>query len=197
LKVCIKCGASKPLTDYHKNCGNKDGLQGKCKPCVSAWGKTYIKKKKPPLGVEQIEHLRATKKCPKCGGAPGDLEKRLRVADYRCRCCLRKDHQDSYQRRKDFRPKQKRKKKVRDPSIERTRGLLNRAALAGRIVRGPCQVCGDPKSQGHHEDYDKPLDVIWLCAKHHAMVHRIDRNEVHEVVDKIKAARPALEVRDG
>lgn len=23
----------------------------------------------------------------------------------------------------------------------------------------------------HHEDYDRPLDVRWLCARHHADVH--------------------------
>lgn len=37
--------------------------------------------------------------------------------------------------------------------------------------RPPCEVCGDPKSDAHHEDYSKPLEVIWLCRKHHAERH--------------------------
>lgn len=25
----------------------------------------------------------------------------------------------------------------------------------------------------HHKDYDKPLDVVWLCAHHHALYHAL------------------------
>lgn len=41
----------------------------------------------------------------------------------------------------------------------------------GRMVRKPCEKCGNPKSQAHHHDYSKPLEVQWLCIRHHMMVH--------------------------
>jgi hypothetical protein len=41
----------------------------------------------------------------------------------------------------------------------------------GKLTKQPCQVCGNPDSQMHHEDYDKPLDVTWLCLKHHLEKH--------------------------
>lgn len=46
------------------------------------------------------------------------------------------------------------------------------AVKAGIITKTPCAVCGDKVVQGHHEDYYKPLDVIWLCRKHHGERHR-------------------------
>ena len=35
----------------------------------------------------------------------------------------------------------------------------------------PCCVCGKPNAHGHHEDYTKFLEVVWLCRKHHAERH--------------------------
>lgn len=49
---------------------------------------------------------------------------------------------------------------------------LQRAIREGEIVRQPCEVCGDIKAHGHHDDYAKPLEVRWLCRTHHNEVHR-------------------------
>jgi len=43
------------------------------------------------------------------------------------------------------------------------------AVKAGELIRQPCEVCGDSKSEGHHKDYTKPLEVEWLCRKHHKL----------------------------
>lgn len=50
-------------------------------------------------------------------------------------------------------------------------GKLYRALMAGRVIKLPCEVCGDIKVQAHHPNYAKPLEVIWLCINHHRMVH--------------------------
>lgn len=42
----------------------------------------------------------------------------------------------------------------------------------GHIQKKHCESCGDPKSQAHHHDYEKPLDVKWLCAVCHGVEHR-------------------------
>jgi hypothetical protein len=44
----------------------------------------------------------------------------------------------------------------------------------GRLTRMPCEVCGCLKSQAHHEDYTKPLEVRWLCFVHHRQAHGQD-----------------------
>lgn len=48
---------------------------------------------------------------------------------------------------------------------------LNYAKRKGDVIQEPCEVCGNVDSQAHHYDYNKPLDVMWLCAKHHAEWH--------------------------
>lgn len=39
------------------------------------------------------------------------------------------------------------------------------------LVRKPCEVCGDPNSQAHHDNYKEQLKVRWLCPVHHSQVH--------------------------
>jgi len=41
----------------------------------------------------------------------------------------------------------------------------------GKITKSPCKECGDENSKMHHEDYDKPLEVTWLCRKCHLDLH--------------------------
>jgi hypothetical protein len=45
------------------------------------------------------------------------------------------------------------------------------AIKTGRLVPAPCEVCGSTEVHGHHTDYDKPLDVMWLCSEHHVAWH--------------------------
>lgn len=41
----------------------------------------------------------------------------------------------------------------------------------GNISKGNCEVCFCEKSVAHHDDYDKPLVVRWLCQAHHMQWH--------------------------
>lgn len=48
---------------------------------------------------------------------------------------------------------------------------LRDAVRQGKIKRQPCEICQEPEAQGHHFDYSKPLEVRWLCPKHHREEH--------------------------
>lgn len=50
--------------------------------------------------------------------------------------------------------------------------IFARAKARKKIVPKPCEVCGETKVHGHHPDYAKPLDVMWLCIDHHAEWHK-------------------------
>jgi len=54
--------------------------------------------------------------------------------------------------------------------------ILNNAVTSGKIIRQPCEKCGE-KAQAHHEDYSKPFDVVWLCQAHHMKRHIEIREE--------------------
>lgn len=62
--------------------------------------------------------------------------------------------------------------KKRHPEKNKARRKLQIAVSRGDIVRGNCVVCGERNTHGHHEDYSKPLDVVWLCPLHHAERHK-------------------------
>jgi hypothetical protein len=51
------------------------------------------------------------------------------------------------------------------------RSYANTYKSRGKLMQENCKECGDPDSQMHHEDYDKPLDVIWLCRDCHLDLH--------------------------
>lgn len=61
-----------------------------------------------------------------------------------------------------------------DPALRKrheARWLVNRHIGSGKIVRQPCEVCGSSRTDAHHDDYDKPLAVRWLCRQHHQGLH--------------------------
>ena len=54
-----------------------------------------------------------------------------------------------------------------------SRTTLNNAIRTGKIVKPVfCSLCRQEKPlEGHHYDYNKPLDVTWLCIQCHKELH--------------------------
>ncbi len=52
------------------------------------------------------------------------------------------------------------------------------AKKKGRLIPKPCAVCGSTRVDGHHPDYSKPLEVEWLCRKHHYELHAEERERM-------------------
>ena len=55
------------------------------------------------------------------------------------------------------------------------------ALESGAISKFPCVRCGAINTDAHHEDYSKPLEVIWLCRKHHAERH-VEINDAKRLI---------------
>lgn len=45
------------------------------------------------------------------------------------------------------------------------------AIIRGKITKEVCEVCGAEQAEAHHDDYNKPLEVRWLCKKCHTEWH--------------------------
>lgn len=83
-----------------------------------------------------------------------------------------------YDKERAKNPERKRKKmlllKIRREKYKgkaKANNALNNAIRDKKIKRLPCVECGNPKSEGHHTDYRKKLQVIWLCNYHHRKIH--------------------------
>lgn len=53
------------------------------------------------------------------------------------------------------------------------RKKVRTALRNGSMVRpNKCSMCGKQcKPEAHHEDYNKPLDIIWVCKSCHTNIH--------------------------
>ena len=44
-------------------------------------------------------------------------------------------------------------------------------AVERNLEQQPCETCEALPTEAHHDDYAKPLEVHWLCSKHHYETH--------------------------
>ena len=63
------------------------------------------------------------------------------------------------------------------PERARAQSAAQSARRRGKLVPGPCEVCGADLVEAHHHDYAAPLDVAWLCPRHHREEHARLRRE--------------------
>jgi hypothetical protein len=55
---------------------------------------------------------------------------------------------------------------------DNARSHASMAVRRGQIERRPCGNCNDMFGEMHHDDYDDPLAVEWLCRPCHLKLHR-------------------------
>lgn len=54
----------------------------------------------------------------------------------------------------------------------KARSRAKMALKRGHITRSSCVQCGAVVAEMHHESYDKPLEIVWLCRPCHMALHR-------------------------
>lgn len=128
-KICFKCLEEKPLEEFYKHKGMKDGHLNKCKACTKA---------------DALEHRLANlDKVREYDRSRGNRQSKEYTVEYR----------------------------TKYPKKYRAQTLVNNHKRAGNLHEEPCEVCGATNAHAHHDDYDKPLNIRWLCPIHHREWH--------------------------
>jgi hypothetical protein len=155
-KRCFKCLSVKPIEAFYKHAAMGDGRLNKCIECTKADVKRHR--------LENIERLRAYD--------------RMR-ASMPHRVAARKEYAQTQQGKNAHRRALRVSAKLH-PERRKARVMFGNAVRDGRVT--PWPVCAVPecerKPEGHHPDYSRPLDVVWLCTKHHRQAHQIEREEL-------------------
>jgi hypothetical protein len=121
---------------------------------------------------DRITHIqKRCKKCRlnkvnKCNSKPERMEK-IRIY---WRGHIKKNPRDKKKMLESVR-----KWSSKNPEKVKAHQLVHKALKAKILKRLPCRVCKEKKTDGHHPDYLKPLEVIWLCRLHHKEQHRKER----------------------
>jgi hypothetical protein len=163
MKTCRLCGVAKPFSDFHKSKSNKDRLCNHCRDCASQLSKKY-----------RQEHADVLKENDRIRWATDpDRRSSHRVAS-------KKYYEKNIEKIKEY-SRSEQGKKIRKKAIEnyvvkhphkkQAQQIVMIEVRAGRLKKQPCHVCGAQKAEAHHDDYSKPLDVRWLCRKHHREHH--------------------------
>lgn len=109
-------------------------------------------------------------KCKECTRVDSQKVRLAKIDKYRGYDC---DRAKLPHRREQRRVKQIRKRKAIGPDYDKSHNAVTRAVANGTlIVPDHCSRCLIPcRPQAHHDDYSKPMDVLWLCPICHAARH--------------------------
>lgn len=162
MKRCFKCDAEKPLSEFYRHAQMADGHLNKCKECAKKDASEHRE-----VNIERIREYDRNRPNAK------ERKERFIVAQ----AGRRKDKHY----REDV---NNHKKKWADANAIKIAAhiITHNHIRDGRLIKQPCEICGETKVDAHHDDYEKALEVRWLCRQHHAEHHKNER--------RIKRGRP-------
>lgn len=145
-KVCIRCGTHKPIGEYYSHPQMADGHLTVCKACVLA--RVNARRAKKIQEIRQYDRER------------GLLPHRKQAV---------KERAPRYADRKSAA-----KWRKANPNKATAHSAVEHALRIGTLIRATeCERCGaDWQLDAHHENYAKPLEVVWLCKECHGARHR-------------------------
>lgn len=124
--------------------------------------------------------------CTKCGAETEFRDDHNKRQGYWCKACRSKASVESARRHRETKRKNNNAYLARisgdravrtaswranHPEKRAAHQAVQTAIRNETMAKQACQVCGADKVHAHHEDYSKPLEVMWLCHTHHMQRH--------------------------
>lgn len=175
-RKCSKCQETKNIEEFSKDKRNHAGRSYECYECHRKRNQEYYKRmpgevyqrklqRREEYGkIHRVELNKRTRE-----RKAGNPEKTKETAKR-----YREAHKEEMRQYSD-KWREKNWKKVLAQS--KVQDHLNR----GNIVKpSECPICksADYRIEAHHNDYDKPLEVMWLCQKCHMAIHQRINEEI-------------------
>lgn len=177
MKTCKKCKVEKPFSEFYKHKGMADGYLLSCKACEikrsalqgdrSKYYKQYDAQRTKSLQV------RICRLCGKEFRADTRETNRGKAIFCSLTCANRQRATFHHNEFSVLGYKERMEKDVVFSAQKKAHRMVKKAIEIGSILKKPCEKCGSShKVNAHHDDYRKPLDVRWLCPKHHRQWHK-------------------------
>ena len=149
MKKCYGCKTVKERNAFAKHKGKLDGLQTRCRECAKKYSELYRVKNKEKVKANSdlwYQNNKERKKESTCRWRKANPEKVKAISA---------------------------KQVKNSPEKVSARNELHKAMLRGVITKPLCcsECWATGIIHGHHPDYDKPLEVVWLCPQCHSDLH--------------------------
>ena len=148
IKKCKKCLVSKKISQFYSHSQMSDGFLNICIECTKERVRLHR--------INNHEKVKAYDR--KRGSLPHRVEARDR---YRKTEAYRISHNNASEKWDEANYF----KKIAHSKV-------SNALKRGALRKKSCKKCGNKNVHAHHEDYNKPLNVVWLCPLHHKDMHR-------------------------
>jgi RNase P subunit RPR2 len=152
FRTCTLCKRVLPATlEFFQKLG--EGLQRRCKECTQTLRAQYFQQNKEKVRLNKRAYYWANTEKVKAWGRG-----------------YREQHPEAGKAWKT-------KYHAANPEKIQAQNIIHHAIKNGTMIKPTqCERCHEPKTKallhGHHQDYQKPRDVLWLCAKCHWAIHQ-------------------------
>lgn len=146
-KTCSTCGEDKHLSEFYTR-------SNKCKSCTKA-----AVTANRLLNLERVQDYDRQRR-RKSNLSEEDWEERLQIS------------REYVKNNPELRSVTCARYVEKNPKKRSAHILVGNSIRSGKLIPEVCSVCGCAEVHAHHCDYDKPLEVDWLCSEHHNDWHR-------------------------
>lgn len=156
-KPCWSCMTVKEISEFNKDAQKSHGLCGKCKKCHTKYTRMYEANNQDKVKRWKEDNI-------------------VKIVSSRHKYYIsnvKERNGERYSKEAEARKEYARNRYYSHRKNSEAIHAVSLAVKRGDLIRPDnCTICGcECKIEAHHEDYDRPLDVVWACSSCHKRIH--------------------------